>query len=136
MPRISTRRSPNSKPLNAFIELNKLEKTAKKSDIDEYRKGIILAACAHMRKLNDRRNDYAHGLFEHTKDGAVRLRPFGINDAPQILEPARVEGDIMLLDIMFHMARFVAGRITREQLQPYMDRLTSAKVDPHDLQGA
>lgn len=110
-----------------------LESISKNTAIDEYRKNIIIALCAHLKILNKRRNDYAHGLFEHTSDGSVRLRPFGINDTSYTLDPARVDGDIMLLDTAFRIAQFVAGRLTREQLQPHLDRLAAAKTDPSRL---
>lgn len=115
-------------------KLRKLKATAEKSrHIDEYRKKIVLVACEHLQLLIRTRNMYAHGLFEHTNIGDVRLCPFGINDAstnvPRMLKPDRIEGEIMLLDTMLRMAQFVAGRISLEQLQPHLDRLAAAKKD-------
>jgi hypothetical protein len=108
-------------------------RTKKSKSLDEFRRNIILVACEHLSVLNKIRNEYAHSIFEHTDDGEVRIRPFGIDGSrrnePRILEPARVEGDIMLLDTMFRMAQFAADRISREQLQPHLDRLAAAKTE-------
>jgi hypothetical protein len=101
--------------------------------INEYKRSVISAACKHLEALNRTRNRYAHGLFEHNRDGTVRIRPYGLrnkpDNGPYVLKAARIEGDITLLDAMLRTAQYVAGMITREQLQRHLDKLTNAKRD-------
>lgn len=114
-------------------KIKRLEVAARKSDqIDEYRRTLVLAACGHLRALNAARNEYAHGVFEHTRTNEVRIHPFGISNGKaglRIIDPARLEGDILLLDVMLRISQFVAGEISRETLQPHLAQLQKVKME-------
>ncbi|HEY8950462.1 MAG TPA: hypothetical protein VIM56_16380 [Rhizomicrobium sp.] len=114
------------------IKIDILEAVTKQAKLDEYRKNVILAACDTLRKVNSRRNMYAHGVFEHNKEGKIRLTSWALQSnrksSPEILSPERIRGDIFSLDFVLNMALFVSGVKTREQIQPWIDRYEAVQA--------
>ncbi|HVT25100.1 MAG TPA: hypothetical protein VHD95_10765 [Rhizomicrobium sp.] len=118
--------------MSVSTKIDILEGVAKQSKLDNYRKNVIAAACDTLRKVNSRRNAYAHGVFEHNKAGKVRLTSWALQSnrksSPEILSEAGIKGDIFGLEFLLHMALFISGVNTREQFQPWIDKFQSIRV--------
>jgi hypothetical protein len=122
--------------LSVSAKIDMLEAAAKLVKMDEGHREMMLSTVEQLRQSNARRNQYAHGLFEHTNAGDVRLRTYPLDAKRKKIDPQRIiaseiDGDRFLIHVCFQMSLFLSGQIDMAQLQPWLEKLNSALARSH-----
>jgi hypothetical protein len=83
------------------------------SDLTRVQKLSVEIACERAAALNNRRNIYAHGLYEHRGE-TIRVTPYAFANnkrQPEILKLVRVQSDVALIDEVLMSTMLYAGLV-------------------------